>query len=150
LLPLEAALIAARVQDCFPDWDARSRQHAILDDLARLGSGIPPHAMPERLDRGAVLGVMYVLEGSRLGARILARTVLSSPDSVVTAATAYLRHGDGQPLWSTFLQMLERHAQDSGHREAAVAGARMAFGMFWKTLSLNVQTGRPGHRVVCA
>ena len=73
----------------FPDWPLRSRRRAIADDLARLGGVALPLIEVTALDQGAVLGTMYVLEGSRLGARFLLKTVLASPDPVVAGATNY-------------------------------------------------------------
>lgn len=137
LLPLETALVAARVERYFPDWEARSRRSAILDDLASLGGDIRPLATPDRLDLGALLGVMYVLEGSRLGARLVVRTVQSSSDPMVAAATAYLRHGQSRPLWPSFLAVLEQHAVAVDRDDATLAGARMAFGMFSRAFALT-------------
>ena len=75
LLPLEAALVHARVGRIVPDWAARSRQAAILDDLARTGGKMEPLPLPDPLDFGGVLGTMYVLESSRLGATALLNLV---------------------------------------------------------------------------
>src|SRR5262245_48776862 len=36
LIPLEAALVAAGVEQVFPDWERRSRRAAILGDLAQV------------------------------------------------------------------------------------------------------------------
>jgi heme oxygenase len=129
LLPLEAALTAAGVDRHFPDWDQRSRRTAILDDLAKLRGDIRLLATPGPLDLGEMLGVMYVLEGSRLGARMLSQTVVASTDPVVASATAYLRHGEGRPLWPTFIARLNNQPT-AGINSRAVGGARMAFAMF--------------------
>src|SRR5262245_40836486 len=97
LLPLEGSLIEAGVARIFPDWALRSRRHAILHDLARVGGVARPLAVPWRLHFDGVLGTMYVLEGSRLGAQVLLRSIARSSDAVVTQATAYLR-GAGRHL----------------------------------------------------
>jgi heme oxygenase len=128
LLPLESALGAASVRRMFPDWEQRARCGAILADLTRVSGVARPLAAP-RLDFAGVLGTMYVLEGSRLGAKVLLKTARQSPDPAVSNATAYLRHGSGR-LWPSFLGMLERHAaalpDDSGVIEAALG----AFDLF--------------------
>jgi heme oxygenase len=135
LLPLEAALIAAGVQRIFPDWALRSRRGAILHDLARVGGAARPLVVSGPLDLDGVLGTMYVLEGSRLGAKVLLQTVAGSSDATVTAATAYLRHGAGRHLWQSFLALLERHAETLNDDAGAVNAARRAFDLFAEAIA---------------
>ena len=130
LLPLEAALITAGVSRVFPDWPLRSRRTAILDDLDALDGELRLLPAPPSLDFGGVLGTMYVLEGSRLGAKLLVKTVQRSSDPKVAAATAYLRHGDEERLWPSFLAALERHAAVLSDDTSAVNGAMQAFELF--------------------
>jgi heme oxygenase len=73
---------------------------------------------------------MYVLEGSRLGARYLLRTIAASADPLIAEARGYLRHGTGQPLWRSFLARLEREPMTEDDAAEAIAGARQAFAMF--------------------
>lgn len=129
LIPLEAALAAAGVDGVFPDWPLRSRQAAILEDLARIGGHADPLPAPSRLDFGGLLGTMYVLEGSRLGARVLLNAVKQSADPQVLHATAFLRHGAGQHFWPSFLAILDRHSAPN-HEAGAIDGALKAFAMF--------------------
>jgi len=135
LLPLERSLIEAGVARIFPDWALRSRRHAILHDLARVDGVAHPLAAPPRLDFAGVLGTMYVLEGSRLGAQVLLKSVARSSDAVVTQATAYLSHGAGRHLWQSFLALLERHAGTLSDDAGAVDGARRAFGLFAQAIA---------------
>jgi heme oxygenase len=140
LLPLEAALIEAGVTRIFPDWELRSRRRAMLRDLARVGGAARPLAVPARLDFDGVLGTMYVLEGSRLGAKVLLKAVAQSSDAALTEATAYLRHGAGQHLWQSFLVLLERHAEALSDETGAVNAARRAFDLFTEAIA---RTSRP-------
>ena len=71
LLPLEQALIDAGVHRHFPDWPSRSRGAAILEDLARVRGDVPVCPVIEPLNTGVMFGTLYMLEGSRLGARVL-------------------------------------------------------------------------------
>lgn len=129
LLPLEDALLDAGVIEEFPDWPQRSRTAAILSDLARLDSKPQPLRQAAPLDSDGVLGTMYVLEGSRLGAKILLRTVTNSSDPLVAGTTEYLRHGAGQDLWRSFLVTLGKYAPVSS--EAGVVNAALrAFTLF--------------------
>jgi heme oxygenase len=129
LLPLEAALQAARVAEIFPDWELRSRQAAILEDLARIGGRPKPLPVPGPLDFGGVLGTIYVLEGSRLDARARLNAVKCSTDARVLHATAFLRHGAGQHFWPSFVAILESHPA-ADHETEAIDGAMRAFAMF--------------------
>jgi heme oxygenase len=129
LLPLEAALAAAQVVAIFPDWELRSRQAAILEDLARIGGHLEPLPAPGPLDFGGVLGTMYVLEACRLDARVLLNAVKRSTDARVLHATAFLRHGAGHQFWPSFLMILESHA-DADHEASAIDGAMQAFATF--------------------
>jgi heme oxygenase (biliverdin-IX-beta and delta-forming) len=149
LLPLEAALIEAGVQRIFSDWTLRSRRRAILHDLACVGGVARPLAVPRPLDFDGVLGTMYVLEGSRLGAQVLLQAVAGSSDAAVTAATAYLRHGAGRHLWQSFLALLERHAEILRHETGAVNAARRAFDLFVDAIARTSRpSAQPGDRSV--
>jgi heme oxygenase len=130
LLPLEAALERAGVARLFPDWPERSRRDAITADLARLGGTVRPMEEVTPLSRNAVFGTMYVLEGSRLGARYLLRRIAASDDPLLAEARAYLGHGAGRPLWPSFLARLEREPVTGDDEAEAIAGARQAFAMF--------------------
>lgn len=129
LLPLEVSLVYARVARIIPDWEARSRQAAILDDLARTGGKMEPLPLPGPLDFGGVLGTVYVLESSRLAARALLNIVNRSTDPAVLCATAYLRHGAGDDFWQSFLTVLESQPATL-HESGAIDGAVRAFEMF--------------------
>lgn len=137
LLPLEQALLRAGVRDVLPDWDDRARSAAILHDLSRLGG--TPRALdaPVLADIPAVLGTLYVLEGSRLGAAYLLRAVRQCSDPVISGNTAFLGHGAGRPLWPSFLAILESHAQELADDAAIVAPARRAFALFEQAAALS-------------
>ena len=137
LLPLEQALVRAGVRDVLPDWDDRARTEAILRDLLRLGGTPRLLDTPDLPDRSAVLGTLYVLEGSRLGAAYLLRKVRQCSDPIVAGNTAFLSHGAGRPLWPSFLAVLENHADDLVDDEAVVEPARRAFSLFQQAAALS-------------
>jgi heme oxygenase len=130
LLPLEAALVSAHVERMFPDWDRRSRSDAILADIARLGGIVRRSSAPEALGSGGILGTMYVLEGSRLGARVLLRRALESSHPEVLEAGAYLSHGVGSNFWQSFNTTLEFHGARLSDHRPVVRAARRAFDLF--------------------
>lgn len=130
LLPLEAALIEAGVAGLFPDWPERSRRAAIKADLARLDSAVPFTVSVPPLTRSRVLGTMYVLEGSRLGAKFLLRTVAGAADPRIDRASSYLRHGTGRRLWQRFLSILESEDLRAADEDEVVGAAQAAFAAF--------------------
>ncbi|HEV2160288.1 biliverdin-producing heme oxygenase [Bradyrhizobium sp.] len=128
LLPLEAALVESGVAKMFPDWPERARSAAISADLERLGRDAHASVSVSPMTPSGVLGTMYVLEGSRLGAKFLLKTVADSADPRVGEATAYLSHGAGKRLWQSFLAKL---AGGEGYDEdEAIASAGAAFAAF--------------------
>jgi len=130
LLPLEAALEAAGVAAIFADWPWRSRRAAIATDLARVGGSLRVFESEPTLTRNAMFGTLYVLEGSRLGAKYLLRTVTLSADPAISLATAYLGHGAGQHFWQSFVHALEHAPFMPGDEAEIIAGAHLAFSTF--------------------
>jgi heme oxygenase (biliverdin-IX-beta and delta-forming) len=130
LLPLESALETSGVAGIFADWPRRARRSAITADLLKVrGSALPLEGLPT-LSRKTMFGALYVLEGSRLGAKFLLRTVAASADPVIPSATAYLNHGAGQHLWQSFLRALEREPFSLADEADVMMGAGLAFSMF--------------------
>jgi heme oxygenase len=103
LIPIEQALAEAGVNDVLPDWPARCRSGAIMRDLDLLRADLRAITIPPICGEAEIFGTLYVLEGSRLGARV----ILQNLDArVAGSATNYLRHGDTR-LWQSFLAALE-------------------------------------------
>jgi len=143
LLPLEDALIAAGVARIFPDWPLRQRCGAIIEDVARLGGIAGPLCWIAPPGFSGVLGMMYVLEGSRLGAKVLLSHVAQSPDPIVARTTAYLSHGAGLSLWPSFRTTLEANATLADEAQA-IDGALQAFSLFDEAFELVCRTGLAG------
>jgi heme oxygenase (biliverdin-IX-beta and delta-forming) len=87
-------------------------------------------AVPEIGGEAHQFGMLYVLEGSRLGARLLARNARAHADARVRSATRYLRHGENERFWQSFLSALEASEPTRRATTEAVAGAKAAFLMF--------------------
>jgi len=136
LLPLERSLELAGVRAMLPDWDDRARTAAILTDLARLGGRPGRLDAPELTDRSAMLGTLYVLEGSRLGAAYLLRTVRQCGDPLVSGNTAFLGHGAGRQFWPQYLAVLECQADELAEDDL-VRSARSAFDLFAHAAALS-------------
>lgn len=131
VIPLERALTAAHVVDLLPDWPQRCRSQAVRSDLCAL-SLAAPRMVEVRLDRDEafLFGVLYVLEGSRLGARVLQRALAERLAPHHRQAMSYLEHGDGRPLWPSFVARLNASSEARAEPERTIAGATMAFEKF--------------------
>lgn len=125
-LPIERAIDASDWGDAVPDWPARRRGALLLGDLAALGLPVPdanstragPLAGTE-----AILGTVYVLEGSRLGGAVLVRAVPPGwPRAFLGAADP--------ALWRGLIELLDRNLQNPAQLELAATAARKAFDMF--------------------
>lgn len=127
LTPLELALERAGVGAWLGDWPDRSRRAALSSDLVALGLAPPVTAAEPTPSRGFGVGLLYVLEGSRLGARFLARRVRRSAPGL---PTGYLGHGDEADLWRSFLGWLEAQPKVGLRTDEALAGARYGFQCF--------------------
>jgi heme oxygenase (biliverdin-IX-beta and delta-forming) len=121
-LPVEAALDGAGA--LLPDWPARRRGAALTADLGELGQPFAIEAVPSLTDPAAIAGAVYVLEGSRLGGRVLARGV--GPGLPTRYLDAHQEHG----AWADLLTRLELLLDDESRRARAVESARAVFARF--------------------
>lgn len=124
--PLELALEAAGVEAWLPDWPERTRRAALKADLAALDLEPPPGEPAWVTGPAFGAGVLYVLEGSRLGSKVLSRRAAANPD----LPRAYLDHGQGPSLWRSFLEWLEGRAYVAFPTDDIVEGARYGFRRF--------------------
>ena len=123
-LPVEAGLARAGADDLVPGWSERRRGAALRADLAALGVTLPPtHAAPAFNDEGALLGGLYVLEGSRLGGAVLIRAVAAG------APTAFLRP-ETPPSWRAFTALLDLKLTSDASIDRAAAAANAVFAVF--------------------
>ena len=125
---LEAALEQFGVARLLPDWSLRRRTAALEHDLEYLH--LHPESSPSvcLTSRAQAFGTLYVLEGSRLGARVLLQQILDAAPAL-EPATRFLRHGSEHRLWPTFLRALEAKV-GADNMAKCVQGARNAFALF--------------------
>lgn len=124
LIPIERAL-DARAAQIVPDWPERRRGSTLQADLAALGRA-PPVSTPFALadDDAAVAGTLYVVEGSRLGGRMLAQRVAPG------LPTSYLDPGQDAGKWTFLLDRLDAVLYDGASQSRATAAACDAFAAF--------------------
>lgn len=130
LFGLELALEGAGIERLLADWPQRRRRDALRHDLLALDLAVPtPLTLPDTLDNATCWGLVYVLEGSRLGARLLLEQVDKTPWPGQLDALHYLQHAGDSTLWPRFLSQLEQAA--GGLDAAAVCrGAELGFQLF--------------------
>ncbi|KXV33985.1 hypothetical protein AD940_08515 [Gluconobacter thailandicus] len=108
-----------------PHWQERTVY--LQRDLTELG-----HALPEQLDwqapsgDGATLGALYVLEGSRLGGKMLSAQVGEG------LPRTYLSAGHEKGGWPAFLEILRDRLgnADGIYRQSVMDGVSSTFDLF--------------------
>jgi heme oxygenase (biliverdin-IX-beta and delta-forming) len=134
--PVEQALsVLVGFEAAVPDFAERKKLPLLARDLEALAVGAPGRAPPARLpplDTVAEgLGVLYVLEGSTLGGRILSRHLSKTLGISPSAGGAYLASygADLGPMWQRFGASIERFAEASGaaDTEIVVRTAKVTF-----------------------
>jgi len=143
VLPLEEALDDAGAERIAPDWPERKRGALLREDLAFLRKAVRPEPVEGRLatsdevdgeppfDRlranggiAALAGALYVLEGSRLGGRFLARQVPQ------TFPRAYLDANQPPEKWRNLLDRFDSILYQPAELQSALAAAHTVFAAF--------------------
>ncbi|MGP7796239.1 biliverdin-producing heme oxygenase [Sphingomonas sp. CLY1604] len=122
-LPAIERALDVPTDDALPAW--RRRTEALASDLGALGADLPV-PLPFTADGGERWGALYVIEGSRLGGQLLARSVPAGWPAGYLAD----RHRPGE--WRTLLAAIEARAAaaDPAWHQAALSGARAAFALY--------------------
>lgn len=124
ILPYEQALDHAGAAQVIPEFEASRRAPALLADLDALAVALPdPIAIQPLLGEPDILGASYVLEGSRLGAKMLVRGVADG------LPTAFLSHQGGIG-WKKFVALLEQKLASPVDRAVAERAALRTFDDF--------------------
>jgi heme oxygenase len=136
LFSLEDCLAQQGVSQLLDDWPARQRSDALRADLQALNcEPAPALTITPRGGPGWCWGALYVLEGSRLGGKLLARRLQAAQPG---APMHYLDHAADQGLWPGFLQRLESQAHGCDER-ALQQGVEDAFGLFIRAASASAE-----------
>lgn len=123
-LPIEAAIDAADPRHLLPDWPARRRGDRLRMDLAELGIVTPRTGDRPVVEGDAdILGTIYVLEGSRLGGAMLAR-------SVPAEVPQRFLDNSSSKMWRDLIEMLDKHLVTGDQHSLAIDAARRTFAMF--------------------
>ena len=121
----EAALEGQLGFDEIPDAQARLRSPDLGHDLAALGLNPPPaETLSFVNDRAVMAGIAYVLEGSRLGAKLLLKDVLKADSEL---PVSFLQHGAGIRFWGSFTDWLDGQDWSRGDVNRACSAADAVF-----------------------
>ncbi len=119
LPPIERALAS---YPALPAFAARS--DALADDLTRIGAAWPDPLPVSIADDAAAWGIFYVVEGSRLGGVMLARSVPAD------LPVAYLSSAHTRGGWRGIRAAIDSAAQGDAWTDRAVAAARECFAWY--------------------
>ncbi|NJC02460.1 heme oxygenase [Xanthomonas sp. 3272] len=117
-------------------WQYRRRVPALREDLHTLGQ--PPQApiaAPAAGNDAARWGMLYVIEGSQLGGRIIARTLRKQQPALADALRYFELANDDPAGWRRFQAVLDQRLDTSSAREAAIDGAQRMFAHFHTCLA---------------
>ncbi|GHA08996.1 biliverdin-producing heme oxygenase [Oceanisphaera arctica] len=124
------------------DYPLRPRAPALADDLVSMSQSLPVIVETVTLEvcrPGQLIGLLYVLEGARLGSRIIAHNVHRTLGKQVPSR--YFTVAQDDDSWSAFWQFAERHCPEQ-EQMAAVSAASAAFQLFLSGLD-ECQTTAP-------
>ena len=131
LLSTEAELEGVGIAALVPDWPERRRGLFLIEDLAELCScesrspaapnGSSGLLLSQEHTDAALLGALYVLEGSRLGGKLLARSVPAH------LPKRFLAPPQKPGAWAKLLEMLDQFLYEPARIDAAVGAARDVF-----------------------
>ncbi|MBV9527581.1 MAG: biliverdin-producing heme oxygenase [Sphingomonas sp.] len=122
---VESALSSAGLHDLVDGWHDHRRSGAIQADLAALGEAMPEPVLAPALDTvGELLGTAYVLEGSRLGGRVLKRRLGQGFPS------DFLSGSDCGGSWPNVIAALDQRLYSDALIGEAAAAARRCFALF--------------------
>ena len=123
---LERAIAESEFSLRLPAWDGSQREDALAADLEGTGQQTPAATTQPKLTTEHAWGVAYVLEGSRLGGKVLTRRAMRSADERVRENTKFLSHR-GTIRWPEFIAKMEVALVGAASRERALDGAMLAF-----------------------
>ena len=127
----EPAVAVALPPPLQPWFDGRRRGNLLARDLAALRIGRSPASgcVPALQGTPAVLGSLYVMEGSALGGQVIARRLQQWHGIDADAGAAYFTGWGPRTgaLWREFRQLLAQHVHDPGSRQQACTAAVSTF-----------------------
>lgn len=129
------------IHEFLPDYSTRRKASLLLLDLQRIESQLDElpicRELPEVINANQAFGCLYVMEGSTLGGKYIAR-VLSNTLGLTTITGAAFFNGYGDQTgrrWQIFQQALVAFSEQQGDPEAIIESANQAFEKFGQWLN---------------
>ncbi len=144
--PLETALEPFQLADNYlPDYGSRRKAAMIRQDLHTLQHNAPEDTLPLCAELPSIqsmaqaFGCLYVMEGSTLGGKIIAKSLEKNLGlSAVHGASFFHGYGpDTGHKWKTFQQSLVRFNQDFQKEQEIVEAANETFYYFENWIRKN-------------
>lgn len=124
-LPMEEAIHSRLTADEVPDIAERRTASLILQDLKTLGhENVPDRiaTVPEIVTVPQAFGALYVLEGSTLGGKIIAKMLAKNNQVSLPQEALHFFLGYGEktgPMWTSFVQVLNQQTDAASITAAA-------------------------------
>jgi heme oxygenase (biliverdin-IX-beta and delta-forming) len=122
------------LQGIIPDLNNRSKSAHIEQDLAALGTDKDAYSKVlssgiNKLTPAFALGVMYTVEGSSLGGRVILKNIHAALGHDAENGASYFNGYGGQTgsMWKAFLAHLMRFEAETDTSAEIIAGANYAF-----------------------
>lgn len=133
------AVVFPKISPIISDLPQRSKIVALKSDLQAIGFTLRQSgtALDREMSVAFALGVMYVVEGSSLGGRVILKNIEKTLGFSGENGAEYF-HGYGNTTgsqWSKFLEMLTGYELAQGQSDQIIAGATFAFDAIHEHLS---------------
>jgi heme oxygenase len=135
-------LIFPVLENSIPDLHLRQKSAALAADLNFLGANLPLNHSPLKTtnysaNTAFALGVMYVIEGSTLGGRVIYKNIHSALGYTEASGAAYFAGYGGTTgsKWKSFIELLVNYAEEHGCEDEIISGANFAFNAIKNHLS---------------
>lgn len=123
------------LENIIPDLNHRTKAHLILSDLSVLDRNIlAPKSRPitqnlNEISPGFALGIMYVVEGSSLGGRVILKNITTAlGHDGIKGASYFAGYGDKTgSIWRNFLAVMTEYESKHDAGDEIIAGANFAF-----------------------
>ncbi|MHA3787066.1 biliverdin-producing heme oxygenase [Flavobacterium hauense] len=126
------------------DLKERNKAYLLEKDLKALGNFTESSSKPvsSLLDNPSIafaLGIMYVIEGSSLGGRVILKNINAALGHDIENGAAYFGGYGGQTgsYWKNFLGMLTEYETENNNADEIIAGADYAFNAISRHFSEN-------------
>lgn len=135
--PLEDAVAPYITEAVLPDWEQRRKAYSILQDLAQLPGAyselpLATH-LPSIQSLPQALGAMYVMEGSTLGGKGIAKMLVKNKSVNLKGEQLQFFTGYGArtgTMWTTFVNVLNSFSGTDAEVARMVASANQTFSLF--------------------